>query len=337
MNIPIGINQVAGEWNDSLRGEFLWSSVNVSEAVPDVMTPSTWSLWQIYYRDANPIRFPGDYPFCGNIGGRPYLNLSLIVSLYRAVGKDIRKELHGDLIASAPEDLDVPIIPFTPFAVVRTVLPGMLKAQRYASQDRRRIPRFTDVTPSICHSLEARIRGTSNRQDLQAIWLGDLHPYFVDACRLLRSVTMTFSDLATSLRLDLVTLTGEPDANAMMSNLAGGSANLESLGPLVGLSLLLKGRLTSDAYLERYGHRSPHEMELFAPGSENDPNWLDTCLAELRDPLWMLRHCWRNNRANMLLPGNGLKSAIQTRSRVFAVDWIRLPSLPETGKQSDPN
>jgi hypothetical protein len=39
-----GYNPITGEWNDSLSGEFLWSNVNLSEAVPDVMTPSTWSL-----------------------------------------------------------------------------------------------------------------------------------------------------------------------------------------------------------------------------------------------------------------------------------------------------
>ncbi len=52
-------NLATGEWNDSLTGEFLWSNVNVSEAVPDVMTPSTWSLWRIYHYDANPIKMPG--------------------------------------------------------------------------------------------------------------------------------------------------------------------------------------------------------------------------------------------------------------------------------------
>jgi rifampicin phosphotransferase len=97
-----GYNPVTGEWNDSLKGEFLWSNVNVSEAVPDVMTPSTWSLWWIYHYEASPFEFPGDFPFCGNICGRPYLNLSLITSLYRAIGKDVRKELQGDMVGSAP-------------------------------------------------------------------------------------------------------------------------------------------------------------------------------------------------------------------------------------------
>ena len=90
-----GYNPVTGEWNDSLSGEFLWSNVNVSEAVPDVMTPSTWSLWWIYHYEANPFEFPGDYRFCGNICGRPYLNLSLIFSVYRAIGKDAREGIAG--------------------------------------------------------------------------------------------------------------------------------------------------------------------------------------------------------------------------------------------------
>ena len=73
-----GHDPATGEWNDSLVGDFLWSNVNVSEAVPDVMTPSTWSLWWIFHYETNPIVFPGNYPFCGNLAGRPYFNLSRV-------------------------------------------------------------------------------------------------------------------------------------------------------------------------------------------------------------------------------------------------------------------
>lgn len=41
-------NPITGEWNDSLVGEFPWSNVNISEAMPDVMISNTWFLWQIY-------------------------------------------------------------------------------------------------------------------------------------------------------------------------------------------------------------------------------------------------------------------------------------------------
>jgi pyruvate,water dikinase len=39
-------------WNDSLTGDYLWTSTNLGEAIPDVMTPCTWSLVQIFMRHA---------------------------------------------------------------------------------------------------------------------------------------------------------------------------------------------------------------------------------------------------------------------------------------------
>jgi phosphohistidine swiveling domain-containing protein len=85
-----GYNPVTGEWNDSLQGDCLWSSVNFREAAPDVMTPSTWSLLWIYIHETDSPRFPGEHPTCGNIAGRPYFNLSLISSLYHTTGLDAR-------------------------------------------------------------------------------------------------------------------------------------------------------------------------------------------------------------------------------------------------------
>ncbi|HUV88082.1 MAG TPA: PEP-utilizing enzyme [Anaerolineae bacterium] len=277
-----GYNPTTGEWNDSLTGDFLWSNVNVSEAVPDVMTPSTWSLWWIHHYEANPIKFPGNYPFCGNICGRPYLNLSLLVSVYRAVGKDVREELQGDMISSAPANLNIPMISFSPLAVLWTSLPGLLKAQRYVSRDRRKIPEFVAATPGWCRSQRMQIQAlhSGDKLILLSLWREAIKPYFLQACRSLRGVTMLFSDPATRLRLDLIRLAGEADANTIMSNLAGASADLESLGPLVGLAQVTRGDMSRDAYLERYGHRGPHEMELSAPGAEEDPDWLDRRLAE---------------------------------------------------------
>ena len=45
----------AGErdpWNDSRSGDFLWTNTNVGEAIPDVMTPATWSMVQVFLSDA---------------------------------------------------------------------------------------------------------------------------------------------------------------------------------------------------------------------------------------------------------------------------------------------
>ena len=294
-----GYNPATGDWNDSLKGNFLWSNVNVSEAVPDVMTPSTWSLWWIYHYEANPIRLPGDFPFCGNICGRPYLNLSLLVSLYKAVGKDIRKELQGDMIGSAPAGLTVPSIHFSPFKVLWTMLPGLLLAQRYASQDERSTPRFIATTPAWCRNKCSQIENMPGKERLAllALWREEIKPHFLEACRLLRSVTMQFSDPATQLRLNLIRMVGEADANTILSNLAGSSADLESLRPLVCLAQVARGDLSRESYLERYGHRGPHEMELFAPGSEEDPNWLDKRLAEFAQSLVTVEDLLAKQRA----------------------------------------
>ena len=274
-----GYDPVTGDWNDSLTGEFLWSNVNVSEAVPDVMTPSTWSLWRIFHYDANPIKMPGNFPFCGNICGRPYLNLSLLASLYQTIGKDVRMELQGDMVGSLPAEINVPIIPFSPFTVIWTVLPGMLRAQYQSSQSQRRVPGFLKTTPQWCDDIRKAIWACKDITSLLTLWREEIRPKVFQTCRMLRSVTMAMADPATKLRLDLIELAGEADANTIMSNLSGADADLESLGLVVGLAQLANGRMSRDDFLKRYGHRGPHEMELFIAGYEENKNWLDHQLA----------------------------------------------------------
>lgn len=280
MNHTIGTSSQNDAWNDSLKGDFLWSSVNTREGIPDVMTPSTWSLWRIYYVDANPVKLPDKYPFTGNVGGRPYLNLSLVVSMYRAVGKDIRKEMHGDIIGSIPPDLDIPIVPFSPLSVVRMVLPGMIKARRYASRSGNDLERFLAETPSWCCEIRSQIQHTHNKNILGLLWRKTIYPYFSHCCNLLRNVTMHFTDRSNRLRLDLTRLIGEASAFTLMSHVSSNPASLESLMPVLGLAKVLQGEISREQYLERNGHRGPHELELSTPGPEEDPGWLDRLLAD---------------------------------------------------------
>lgn len=270
-----------GEWNDSLVGDFLWSRMNISEALPDVMTWSTWSLWQIFYFEANPIHIPGNYPVCGNICGRPYFNLGLTISLYKAVGKDIRQELHADMIGSAPEDMRLNILPVSPWAVIQKVAPGMLRSQWYVARNQQKIPKFMAETPDWCRKQAERIRQTSSKTELARLWKAEIKPYFHQACWLLRGTTLRFSDPAVRLRLFLSQRAGEEDANTILSNLSGAHADLESLGPLLGLAQVKRGQLSKEEYLARYGHRGPHELELSEEDPEEELGWLERRLAEL--------------------------------------------------------
>ena len=73
-------------WNDSRSGDFLWTNTNVGEAIPDVMTPATWSMVQVFLTDAMATASIPPYVGYGRIGGRIYLNLSVMMTLSAAVG-----------------------------------------------------------------------------------------------------------------------------------------------------------------------------------------------------------------------------------------------------------
>ena len=77
---------------------------------------------------------------------------------------------------------------------------------------------------------------------------------------------------ATKLNLELTALVGEGETNTLLSNFSGAGADLESLGPLMGLARVKDGRLSREDYIERYGHRGPHEVELYFPASSDDPD-----------------------------------------------------------------
>lgn len=274
-----GYNPVTGEWNDSLTGEFLWSNVNLSEAVPDVMTPSTWSLWWIFHYESNPIVFPGSYPFCGNLAGRPYFNLSLLFSVYQAVGQDARAEMQADMLGYTSLEIDIPILPFSAFLVYRTVFPGTLKARWQMSRSRQGLARFLETTPAWCRAARNEFTSWKDAASLLVGWQSTLKPAIVRGCQMLRFATAGLARPSTRLRQELTALIGAADASSIMSNLSGASGSLASLGPLLGLAQAAKGQISRETYLERYGHRGPHEMELSIPGVDDDPAWFEKQMA----------------------------------------------------------
>jgi phosphohistidine swiveling domain-containing protein len=280
-----GYSPVTGEWNDSLKGDYLWSSVNYREAAPDVMTPITWSLLWIYINVTDPVRFPGEHPAGGNICGRLYFNLSLISSLYRAIGQDARKAKLGDLMGSTPAELGIPTIPFSPLAVIWHALPGMIKDQMLTRRDSRQFRDYIIHHPGWCRAMQTRIQQCTDAAGLLALWNESLLPTKLRDSRMLRSMTINLSAPATRLKLDLTALVGEMEANTLLSNLSGESGDLESLGPLVGLAKVKDGTMSREEYMQRYGHRGPHEVELSAPGSDQDPDWFDKRLADFTSSL----------------------------------------------------
>jgi phosphohistidine swiveling domain-containing protein len=275
-----GYNPVTGEWNDSLKGDYCWSSVNFREAAPDVMTPITWSLLWIYLFETTPIHFPDEHPAGGNIAGRLYFNLSLISSLYHAVGMEARQEEYGDLLGSIPPELNIPYLPFSPLVVIWNVLPGMIKDRMLTRRDIKQFAEYIAFLPNWVKTMRTRIQQCTEATGLLSLWNEAIPPTILRDYRMLRSVTINLSGPATKLNLDLTALVGEAEAHTLLSNLSGASGDLESLGPLVRMAKVKDGRMSRAEYIERYGHRGPHEGELSAPVPGDDPEWLDKRLAE---------------------------------------------------------
>lgn len=278
----VGYDPTTGEWNDSLTGDYLWSNANAGEALPDVMTPLTWSVWRFFIANMSSIEWP--YPVGGNIGGRFYVNLSLGVSLLTAFGKDIQEALHESEFAygRVPEGLEVPLIPFSRLSLLRTMLPGLVKERRGAKKIMKRLPAYVAASPGWCDRIQGQIRKAQTKAELVSLWHEELDPYHYESCQNLRVAAKQYSTPARKLRRELIELVGTADANALLSNL-GGSSGLTSLGPLVGLSQVARGEMGREEYMKRYGHRGPSEMELSVPRPTEDPDWIDRQLAELAE------------------------------------------------------
>ena len=278
-----GYNPNSGVFNDSLRGDFLWTNSNLGEAFPDVMTPLTWSLIQIYGDEANPLALPGNHPTFGNIGGRVYLNMSLMYSMLRAVGfsrERINKESE-EFFGHLPEDMEIPSIPYARWQVIRRVVPRIIAFQRQRRKLIKELPDFIARSPSQVATFRQQIEAATSSSALANLWHESINPYFRLASRMLQVGTTRYENAYRPLRHTLQAQVGEAEAITLLSSVSADKQQLSSLGPLVGLWQVTNGLLNREAYLEQFGHRGPHEMEIFIPQPAEDPTWLDEQLANL--------------------------------------------------------
>lgn len=277
-------NPATGEWNDSYRGQYLWTNANFGEAVPDVMTPMTWSLLQIYARETFSLPLPGNHPFFGNIGGRFYMNGTLAHSMFKGLGfgqKRVDAEMR-EFFGTLPHHIDIPLIPFSRWALIRGLLKFAPSAMRRVRQNRRELADFTVTVPDKTAVFQQRIATANTRNELIAVWR-DLLRLLTKAFQMLQAGTGQFEDKIRPLRQQLTKLVGEADANSLLSGFSRDGAQLASLGPLVGLWQVTQGKLGETAYRQQYGHRGPHEFELSLPRPAEDPDWLIQQQANLAD------------------------------------------------------
>lgn len=274
--------QITEEWNDSRAGDYLWSNVNFGEAVTGVMTPLSWSVLRLVLED---WRFIPEYSSVGNIGGRPYLNITAFASVLHALGRgrqEILDTLEGTLYMRLPEELEIPLIPVSKWSLV-SILPNVIRVQARQRRGVQRLPAYVAENPAWCRQMQQQIQAVRTAAQLRSLWHEELHPHLTDTVWIVLGSATHATDYSMDLRRELTELVGPDDANSLLSNATEGSDILASLGPAVGLANVARGTLSREEYLEHYGHRGPHEFELSVPRPVEDPAWLDQQLSQLEE------------------------------------------------------
>jgi phosphohistidine swiveling domain-containing protein len=285
------------QWNDSLSGDYLWSSVNFGEAVTEVMTPLTWSIIAFTLDDWTFL--PG-MPTVGNIGGRPYLNISIFATLFNRLGRDredLLQYMESTLYMRLPADMPIPRIPVSRGTLLRGILCS-LRVQWKQRGGIRQVPRYLDSNKAWFQEIRVAIRSQATGSGLHDLWHSEMRPHIKEGVWCVLGSVNHSAEYTLSLRRQLAALVGPEDANILIANVSEADQPLESLGPVVGLAKLARGEISRSAYLQNYGHRGPQEFELSVPRPAEEPAWLEQASEEMgRSPVTVETLMTRQRRA----------------------------------------
>ncbi len=273
----MGFDPATGEFNDTLTGDYVWSCVNVGEAVSVVMTPFTWSMLSTAFSELNIL--PG-HSSVGNIGGRLYQNVTVMASVLHALGKnfeDMAKEL-GGVRDEYLGTMDQYLIPL-PEATLFSILPNAIRVRRKEKKGLKNLAAFLAENPAWCRAMRQRIQTMRTRDELASLLADELLPRSLEIFWRNYATAMRYSERVGRLRRELTELVGAADADALLSSVSSQEELLASLGPVVGLVRVARGEMEREAYLEQWGHREALETEASVARPAEDPGWLDQQLA----------------------------------------------------------
>lgn len=278
-------NKATGEFNDSLSGDYLWSNVNFSEAMPQVMTPLSWTVAQHIYESCSNL-IPG-FKNSGNIGGRPYINLSVLASVFKLMGKrekDILQALES-ICTRIPKGMEIPTLPLPSWFMAPMVV-NFINLSIKWNRAFRKLPEYLTGNPARCDQIRKRIQEAGSRDELNDLWSREIEPHLMQGAWIYVGTCSRLS-YANKLHSRLTGLVGVDDADQLISDPGcispadGEFELLASLGPMLGMARVAGGKIDRAAYMAQCGHRGFNEFELSTPRSAEDPTWFQEQLALL--------------------------------------------------------
>ena len=269
-----------GEYNDSLTGDYLWSSVNTREATPDVTTPYTWSA--LRHGFAQMTMLPGYLPV-GNICGRVYNNASVGATAFQALGRGnsfdgSSREMYG----IDPNDVskwNVPLLPIG-FRDRLMVLRNAVQIMGKARNAMKSMEMFLKTNPKWCE-VQRQTLAMLEKRELHQWSDQTLLPYLENSFWWMVGSAIAQANLISKLRQDLHKVVSPDDTVALLSNVSTDDEFLASLGIVAGLDRLRRGKMSREEYMKKYGHRGPHEVEMYVPRPAEDSDWIDKQLGNL--------------------------------------------------------
>jgi pyruvate,water dikinase len=274
--------QIPNVWNESLKGDYLWSNSNIGEIFGCPVTPFTWSIFkESVDRGLGSVN---NHPMAGLIGGRIYLNLSLFVSILNKLGKpkeNILKEF--DLfLGQIPDHVDIPLAKVTLGGVLGFMARQMKGTFKSYMSHKKFLKWIREECLTWCETKFQAIERCQNNADLLRLYPEVESVFF----KSLEMIGFTFNLLIQQQRKKfrpaLSKVLSSEDLEIMMSGL-GGDEQLKSMGPLLGISAMKEGKMTREAFIRNYGHRGPNEAEFSTPRTGENPDWIDILMDQWRD------------------------------------------------------
>ncbi|SPL96887.1 Phosphoenolpyruvate synthase [[Actinomadura] parvosata subsp. kistnae] len=182
-----GLKPRLEEWNDSLKGDYLWTGGNLGEAIPDVMTPITWSYVRIFIQEAMSASTLPGLDLVGNIGGRFYMNLSVLHSIAAAMGMKSRLGVVDQVFGKIPPGLEVPLVPVSRWELIRKAVPMAIRLRRRVARHLKHMHAFLADSPRRCEELRERVAATATPAALAELWEREIAPHLVTSSQMLEA------------------------------------------------------------------------------------------------------------------------------------------------------
>lgn len=284
--------------------DVLWTRVNVSEAVPGVMTPITWSFYgelletsaRQGFHDLGILpRSATAYPAAtsdlmfGVFAGRFAANVGVVRTIMGSLPGVTGDDVERDMLGSIREGVRDPGLGFRlPMIALR--MPGtLLGAGRRSSRCREDFGRWWAARVG-----RDGLTGPGTPRDA----LAEAADRFRAALRLQGHGRLLYSG-ATSALTDLAAKAGRPQ---LLPRLLSGAGDIEETAVADDLWRVAHGDLELSTFLDRHGYHGPTVGEIAARSWREDPAPIERLLSRLSDtePPWVRREPLRAARAEAI-------------------------------------